>query len=266
MKKRIPLPRDEWIIVPNTHEPIITHSTFDTVQALLAEKMRPRAKMVAPSPLARYIKCADCGESMVRTICSSKGKKYKKYVCSTSKRYGSKACSSHIIDEDVLLEIILNSIQLQIKCAVDIEKTIKQVQKSRAVKQTTIFLEKKSLKIENEIHRVITLKQGLYEDCKSGLITEQEYLDMKTAYEDAYKELNVELSNISKQIKEVSNQKIENNIFITTFKQFGNIIEITRDVVVTLIDEIVVSEGRRINIKFKFIDEYKKLKSIFANE
>ena len=50
------------------------------------------------------------------------------------------------------------------------------------------------------------------------------------------------LSNISRQITETSNQKIENNIFITTFKQFGNITEITRDVVITLIDEIVVYE------------------------
>jgi hypothetical protein len=196
---------------------------------------------------------------MVRTTCSSNGRKYKKYVCSTSKRYGSKLCSSHIIDEDVLLEIILHSIQLQIKCAVNIEKTIKQAQKSKVVKQTTIFLEKKSLKIENEIHRITTLKQGLYEDCKSGLITKQEYYDMKTAYEDADKDLNLELVNINKQIQEVSTQGIENNMFITTFKKYGNITEITREVIVALIDEIVVHEGRRINIKFKFEDEYKKL-------
>ena len=265
-KKRIPLPRDKWVIVKSTHESIISHSTFDTVQALLVKKMRPRAKNSAPSPLARYIRCADCGESMVRTTCSSNGRKYKKYVCSLSKKYGRKVCGTHIIDEDVLLEIILNSVQMQIKCAIDIEEIIKKSQQSRITERNNAFLTRKALKIESEISRAITLKQGLYEDCKSGLITEDEYCQMKSAYEDSNRELNKDLSSIKRQIKEVSNQKIEDNIFITTFKQFNNINEITRDVVIALIEEIVVFKERQITIKFKYRDEYKKLVSIFALE
>ena len=89
---------------------------------------------------------------------------------------------------------------------------------------------------------------------------------MKSAYEDSNKELNKELVNIDRQIAYVSDQKIEDSIFITTFKQFNNINEITRDVVIALIEEIVVYEERRITIKFKYRDEYKKLVSIFVLE
>ncbi len=203
---------------------------------------------------------------MVRTTCTHNGRKYKKYVCSLSKKYGSKICGTHSIDEDVLLEIILNSIQKQIKCAVDIEKTIKKAQHSKITERNTAFLERKVSKIEKEINRVTTLKQGLYEDCKSGLITEDEYSQMKSSYEDSNRELSIELLNIKRQITEVSDQKIEDSIFITTFKRFNNINEITRDIVTALIEEIIVFEERQITIKFKYRDEYKKLTSIFASE
>ncbi len=265
-KKRIPLPKEEWIIVPSTHEPIVSHSTFETAQSIQEKKTRPRIKKAEPSPLSRFIKCGDCGEPLVRTTCTHNGRKYKKYVCSLSKKYGNKVCGTHIIDEDVLLEIILNSVQMQIKCAIDIEKTIKKAQHSKIAERNSVFLERKVSKIENEINRVTTLKQGLYEDCKSGLITEDEYSQMKSSYEDSNIELNIELSNINRQITEVSNQKIEDNIFITTFKRFNNINEITRDVVIALIEEIIVYEERRITIKFKYRDECKKLASIFASE
>ncbi len=265
-KKRIPLPKEEWIIVPRTHELIVTHSTFEAAQALLNKKTRPRVKKMVPSPLSRYIKCGDCGEPMVRTTCTHNGIKYKKYVCSLSKKYGSKICGTHIIDEDVLLEIILNAIQMQIKCAVDMDKTIKKAQHSKITARNTAFLERKVSKIENEINRVTTLKQGLYEDCKSCLITEDEYSQMKSSYEDSNRELNIELLNIKRQINEVSDQKIEDNIFIATFKQFNNVNEITRDVVIALIEEIIVYEERQITIKFKYRDEYKKIASIFVIE
>ena len=41
-KARRIIPKDEWIIVENTHEPIITRETFDHVQTLLSAKSRPR--------------------------------------------------------------------------------------------------------------------------------------------------------------------------------------------------------------------------------
>ena len=103
----------------------------------------------------------------------------------------------------------------------------------------------------------------MYEDCKDGLITEQEYTDMKIGYEQTYKELNVRISNLSQQIVDVSNQKNDVSVFVSRFKEYSNITEITRDVVVALVDEIVVYEGRQIKIIFKYRDEFERITSIY---
>lgn len=202
---------------------------------------------------------------MIRTSSVSNGKRYSKYVCSTSKKYGKNVCASHIINEDVLLEVVLYAIQLQIACAADIQGLINKTKSKDIANKTVAFLERKLHKTDNEIERINKLKQGLYEDCKSGLITKDEYKDMKLDYEKSYKELNIELSNINNDIKENTKQSTIENKYIKMFKEYGNITGVTREIVVALIDEIIIHEGRRIEIIFKFQDEFKKLKSIFAN-
>lgn len=264
VKRRTPLPKEKWIIVPNNHEPIVLKEQFDAVQELMGKSCRAKVK-VKPSPFAQYLICADCGKNMIRTTSMSNGKRYSKFVCSTSKKYGKKVCSSHIISEDVLLEVVLYAIQTQIACAADIEEIINKSKSKDVMNKTVAFLEKKHRNLQNEIDGINRLKQGLYEDCKSGLITKYEYLDMKSDYEKSYQELNIEIANLSKEIAENFKQATNENKYINMLKQFGNITEITREVVVVLIDKIIVHEGRRIEVVFKFQDEFKKLKSIFAN-
>ncbi len=264
IKKRTPLPKEKWIIVPNTHEALISKEQFNTVQELLNKHCRSKS-IASPSPFAQYLTCSDCGKKMIRTSSVSNGKRYSKYVCSTSKKYGKNVCASHIINEDVLLEVVLYAIQLQIACAADIQGLINKSKSKDIANKTVAFLEKKLRKIDNEIERIAKLKQGLYEDCKSRLITKVEYEDMKLDYEKSYKVLNIELSNLNNDIKENAKQSTIENKYITMLKEYGNITEVTREIVVALIDEIIIHEGRRIEIIFKFQDEFKKIKSIFAN-
>ena len=42
MKKRIPVPKKEWIVVSNTHEPLITKEEFQMAQQLFKTRSSPR--------------------------------------------------------------------------------------------------------------------------------------------------------------------------------------------------------------------------------
>ena len=50
--------------------------------------------------------------------------------------------------------------------------------------------------------------------------------------------------------------------WIDNFKEFQKIETLTRNIVVVLIDKILVYEGERVEIVFKFDDEYKWAESI----
>lgn len=125
------------------------------------------------------------------------------------------------------------------------------------------ILENKQLILNDKLNRIIKLKQGLYEDCKEGFITKQEYLDLKSEYEYSYKKYISDIADNKTQIADIKNSRFKDNTFITTFTKFGIIKEVTRDVIVSLIEEIIVYENRQIKIKYKYQDEYSKWVSLF---
>ena len=61
------VPEEEWVRVPNTHEAIITHETFDRVQALLLRDTRTAPKGQELHLFSGFLKCADCGKSVTRS-------------------------------------------------------------------------------------------------------------------------------------------------------------------------------------------------------
>ena len=185
-KKRYVLPDKDWIVVPNTHEAIICKEKFDVVQIQIKKGSCPKSEDTEPSILTGYLKCADCGKKMVRTSAAVNGSTYRRFICSTYKKLGKDACASHIIGEDVLLEIILTTIQSQIKSAVKVESVIKKTQSEILKAKERLFYSNKIKHIEDELDKIGDLKRGLYEDYKEGIITLDEYNIMKPEYEKAY--------------------------------------------------------------------------------
>lgn len=65
-KKTVWLPKSQWIVVENTHEPIIDRDTFETVQRMLAARTRSGVQGTI-HPLAKKVVCGCCGSYMEQT-------------------------------------------------------------------------------------------------------------------------------------------------------------------------------------------------------
>lgn len=100
VEKRVTLPREAWIVVPNTHQPLVSQQVFDRVQALLA--VRSYAPRTGSGHLLTGLAfCADCGSPMTYV----KGRGGACYmVCQGSRRGG--CASSHCVREDAVIESI----------------------------------------------------------------------------------------------------------------------------------------------------------------
>lgn len=90
--------REDWAVVPDTHEAIILPEQWERVQALLARRTRELSFEQNQSPFAGFLRCGDCGRAMVKT--RSAGGIY--YSCGSYKRYGPTVCSKHSISHAVL--------------------------------------------------------------------------------------------------------------------------------------------------------------------
>ena len=105
LDKKVNLPRNDWIIVEGTHQPIISKEDFDTVQQII-EKRSYAGKTV--HLLSGLVKCGDCGASMT----FARGN----MICSAWKRNGF--CSAHTIREDYVENQVISKLQASSRQAI----------------------------------------------------------------------------------------------------------------------------------------------------
>jgi len=101
--KIIDVNKDEWIVVPNHHQAIISKEDFKKVQELLSKTKRVN-KYNQIDLFSGYLKCADCDKEL--TIRKSKNQVY--YYCSSYVR--NKECTSHSINKIKLEELVKKEI------------------------------------------------------------------------------------------------------------------------------------------------------------
>ena len=105
-------PRDEWIVVENTHEALVDQETFDLVRRRTMARTCEK-KGTFYNLFSGIAKCADCGRNMSTTGTRKKGSPAN-LTCGGYKLYGAEECSNHFIDYNVLYEIVQASLREQL--------------------------------------------------------------------------------------------------------------------------------------------------------
>ena len=142
-------PREEWIVVENTHEPLIDRETFDKVQELARRKNAEYFENLGrfthlentENILKGLVCCADCKRPLVRYKNVSHEKKlWYTFICPThANDIGS--CPLKNIREDALFPMLLQAIQTQIALAADMEALVRRLNGSPKYKKQTATLQ-----------------------------------------------------------------------------------------------------------------------------
>ena len=109
-KKQVVLPRENWQIFENTHEPIISQHDFDLVQEMRKNK-RKIQKHGEVNPFSGMVYCADCGVKMY-LCCSRNLTDEQEHVKCSTYAHDSEECSAHFIRTAVLRELVLGECSL----------------------------------------------------------------------------------------------------------------------------------------------------------
>ena len=258
--KRIKNPKSEWIIVENTHEPIIDRKVFERVQIGILNRDTRIEKNGKISIFAGHLKCGDCKRAMNKKEGSKNNGKPRKhfyYMCSTYMRRSKDLCSKHTIRNDVLEETILRTIKFQIELVADYDKIVKELKKASQIDYRKKVMENNLIKAEQELKIQKKLRKLAYEDWKLEKITEAEYIEYSSSYTSVITLIESNIKKLYEELEEY-NEKEEKNDWVENFLEYKNIKELSRQVIDELIDEIYVYEDGRIQIKFRYEEEYKE--------
>lgn len=254
---------EEWIKIEDAHEALISHEDFNAVGELLKRDMRSLLTEDGENTLSGFLYCADCGATMVRKIVPSKGKKYVYYVCSKHKK--EKSCSTHSIASKEIEEKVFTVLHDQVELIIDLEATLQLIDDMPYQSRQVFNYETQMMKLQEEMERYRNMKLRLYEDYTGEIITKDEYFEFRTIYTNMLEEKESSLKQLEKECSQAIDIGSKSRNWITLFKQYENVSELNRRVLMALVDRIKIYEKHKIEIVFKYVDEYEQIMKYLSN-
>lgn len=265
LKKSMEVPREQWIIVKNTHMPIIEQSLFDKAITQQEKRHRPQKNTHKIDLFSGFLKCADCNMRMhyrrhdKNTVAGKKVYKY--YACSTYTMQSKEACTNHNIKYEVLQEAVLLAIQNQIKIVEDLKQILDTAKRKKIIAKQTNSSQKRLAKRQKELLEAERISESLYIDWKTEVLTKEEYIRMKSSFEEKISHLKQIVESIQKEIEK--QQQADDIIvpYLDTFLEYKNAKELTRTMLIDLVEKIYIHEDKNITIEFKSADIYERIVS-----
>ena len=243
-KKKVRKPQEEWYRVENTHEAIISEEVFQKVQELIASRRRKRRNGTTQI-FAGLIKCADCGWSLAYGENKQNKNPYGYYHCSKHGQ-GLRQCSMHYIRYDVLYAYVLARLQYWSMLAQkDEDNLLKRLlnasdrERNSAKKKQAAELKK----AEKRKAEVDGLFAKMYEDWSAGRITEYNFNMLSEKYQNEQKELETKIRQLHETMEAAVQTAADAEKWIALMKQYVNPVELTAELLNTLIEKITVHEA-----------------------
>ena len=248
----------EWVVVENTHEPLIDKKTFEKVQERVKEISDAYfAKEFTKHPpnemnlLKGKIVCGDCGKGM---RLSPRTTKSYVYFCGTFSDGINPACSRHKIDQEEVNKAVFAQISNHMRCCIDALRVIRELNaRSSGLKKYDVY-EKAITRQRRELEKVNRKFSELYGDYSEHLINESEYLTLKQQY----------LLKSEALKKEIDNLLVSQNLYSKNYKideDWENLInkylkcrKLNKELADAFVDKVQVFEDGRISVNLVYDD------------
>lgn len=250
-KKRINLDKSLWIIVENTHEPLIDKKTFENIQK--NRFVIPKTKTYREKRLfENLLYCKECGNYL--SISHKKKYNYWSINCNRYARDPKKhRCESHFMPYEDLEKSLLKHIKLTIS------KHIKNI----SIEDVNNELIKKRKQLEkntnNDLIRLNKEKEKHMKKLELLICSDIAEVLNKETLSSLIKVEDKALTDITHKIKELENKKNNSKESIEKISDYRKKIKelldfkhLTRDLMFALIDRIEIDKDRNIQITYKF--------------
>lgn len=243
-KKMKNQPKSEWVIVENTHEPIITKEQFYKVQEIFKSKTR-RCKNGEVHLFANKLVCLDCGTKLYK--CRN-DRNYIYFSCKGSKKlYGN--CTTHSIGYENLKNLVTEKIREKILAFYNFDNISDDLFVSNDNLNKVKLLENKALLLSKEMENINKAIKELYLNKVSGKVPEEVFEDLNSSFLSDKSAKQKELTKLENDLSNLKEKEL-NSKFIKEQKEkiidhFKNFTELNYDIVNSFIDYIEIGEKNK---------------------
>lgn len=232
---------EDYQIIPNMQEPIISEDIWLRVQDLRKNRRRPTATG-RTSLFSGLVFCPDCGAKLHFAAAKSITRNQEHFRCSNYKS-GRGTCTIHYIRDVVLEKIVLEAISDLadfVKCHEPVFLYM-LAKKNNAMRQQ----EFKRLErfVENGTRRIAELDklfETAFERNVLGKLEDDRYERMVLSYEKEQKDLIAEVAESQRILEKAEQQVVDLRLLLRTLREMTDVKELTPTLVNSLIERIEV--------------------------
>ena len=244
------LDEKQWIITPNTHEPIISRELFEKVQVRLKTALEARNIVGWEENERAFYNVFYCGDCK-RKMCTGRSKGYVYYYCNAVQYRDERKCSYKSISEDKLQKIVRSELTRQFQLSGLYKREL-----------STMSAEVFSAKIEEIRNEIKMLDRDLekrseklaqaFMQYKEENISGEAYLKMRDE-RNSWKEFCEERKTILEQkIRKLQKRQKEESRFLKSLLDLEGTTRINAELAEGLIDSMYLYGDGRLEINFRF--------------
>ena len=250
---------DNLIIARRTHEPIISYELFTAVQEYrkqICEESRAVPKRpYTPNIFKGKVFCADCGRSLHRQRAErKKGPDVYWFHCLTNSRVAKDSCKGVMMQETELIATVTAILEKELSVALGMSLPLFQLEAKQKKDKDRLKTQMSARRQETEKKR--RLIRGLYENFVQGILTNEEYFELKTAYEESIGTLSGEIEALEKDMDALDSRLVRYRSMEKDAKSLAQDHALTAELIDRLIERIEIDHERNIHVTFRFKSEF----------
>jgi DNA invertase Pin-like site-specific DNA recombinase len=234
----VPRPKNEWIVVPGAHEPIVSESDFQKAQLVLP---RPKYDHEPDNVFGKKVRCPYCGHAMRRFT-----KQNPRYKCGTASLTAHYGCRNYSILQKEIETAVTASIRTYAATLID-RKHVKLIsfdyeKLSVGALETKIRDENKAIEIlESSVTKLFTT-------FVSGKITQEVFQQKKAVVNETLSRKRRNIEQLSERLKTLTSGRVAVDNAVSELTPLLEIESLNKDIVELLIDKILVHGEKNIEI------------------
>lgn len=251
-KKCLHRAREDWVVVPGTHAPLIDEASFRRAGELLEARRRTRTRTYE-FPLKGLVLCRECGHPLAAVNRpDARGKPVLYFLCRTYQRDPkARVCTAHCVKVQTVADAVLD--RLRTVCTAELrpdvlrplaEEAVRAASRAGGAAAERAAAEKALAALTGQFDRV-------YADRLAGLLPEADFRRILARIQAERDRQEARLRALNQRQAQPEGEAARTE---TLVRRFLDGVPENRELLARLIERVEVTQEKEILIRFRFAD------------
>lgn len=258
----------EQITAEHTHEPLVSEEVFYRVWERIEgnikiQNRRPLRKDTMEDIFRGVLYCGECGHKLSRMVTERKAsykevKTFVFYSCPNSKRIDEEKCENEQITFLQIQKVILHLLKKEFLLSSTQMKKLMEFNKEAGEKRKE-QIQKAQDELQKSVDGADRKISSYYLEYRNGSISQAQFLETKKKLEEKKEQDRQALRDLHTEYSSIDRMVDKQNQFLRTILKYKSCAELNAELVQNLIEKIYVYRGKRVEIIWKWNDEFAKV-------